>query len=484
MKTKLKNKALNGDSPATAELFRRGKDEMNLAEFALAGIGARRPDGRKTVVFQDQVFDKRRRTYVPRELSISGSDKYGLPTAQDDDVLLACFQLTKLQGFRSRELIFSRYEVLKLLNWTLESHYYRRVKTSLRRWKGVTVYSDRNFWDGAAGGFVDRDFGIIDELRLLEREREEPSKRRSSLVWSEFIWQSCQAGYIKDLDWQFYLGLESPVAKRLYRFLDKRFWRDQSRFLFDLRELAFRHVGMSAKQDNYDLIRELGKGIAELECKWPLLVPLPKDRRFRQVAHGKWEVEFLSARVARRSQTKLLTPTQTELVNSLHVRGVSRTEGEKLAVQHDPALIRTQLEAFDYRLANSNGRRAIADGGAFLAEAIRKQFPLPAGFLSTEAKTATAERQAARQRLLEDDRKQREVAERREAELIAARIREFLDRLGTDEARAEFERIAAARSPFRNQYAEAKAAGGLRYERWRQVILAAAIQGRSEHPGK
>jgi len=466
------------------DVFRRGKDEMNLAEFALAGIGARRLDGRKTVVFQDQVFDKKRRTYVPRELSISGSDKYGLPTAQDDDVLLACFQLTKLQGFRSRELTFSRYEVLKLLNWSLESHYYRRVKTSLRRWKGVTVYSDRNFWDGAAGGFVDRDFGIIDELRLFEPECEDHSQRRSSLIWSEFIWQSCQAGYIKDLDWQFYLALESPVAKRLYRFLDKRFWRDQSRFLFDLRELAFRHVGMSAKQDNYDLIRELGKGIAELESKWPLLVPLSKERRFRQVAHGKWEVEFLSTKASLRARTMNLTPAQAVLVGALHERGVSRAEAEKLAGQFPPTLIQTQLEAFDHRLANYAGRRPIEDGGAFLAEAIRKQFPIPAGFLSTEARAAAAGRQAERQKHLEAERAAQEAAERREAAVIATAIQEFLDALGTDEERAEFERSAAARSPFRGQYAEAKAAGGSRYERWRQVILAAAIQGRTVRHSK
>ena len=71
-----------------------GIDELNLAEFPLASIAERRLDGRKTVVFEEPLFDRVEGKYVPRRLTISGSDRFGLPTAKDDDVLLACMQIS------------------------------------------------------------------------------------------------------------------------------------------------------------------------------------------------------------------------------------------------------------------------------------------------------------------------------------------------------------------------------------------------------
>ena len=69
-------------------------DELNLAEFPLAAISDRFLDGTKTVVLEDTVFDRDQNKYLPRRLTLSGSDRYGLPTSKDDDVLLACIQLS------------------------------------------------------------------------------------------------------------------------------------------------------------------------------------------------------------------------------------------------------------------------------------------------------------------------------------------------------------------------------------------------------
>ena len=63
-------------------------DELNLAEFPLAAISDRFLDGTKTVVLEDTVFDREQNKYFPRRLTLSGSDRYGLPTSKDDDVLL------------------------------------------------------------------------------------------------------------------------------------------------------------------------------------------------------------------------------------------------------------------------------------------------------------------------------------------------------------------------------------------------------------
>ena len=105
-------------------------DELNLAEFPLAAISDRFLDGTKTVVLEDTVFDREQNKYLPRRLTLSGSDRYGLPTSKDDDVLLACIQLSRLNDFATREVSFSRYEILRLLGWADESRNYERVAMS------------------------------------------------------------------------------------------------------------------------------------------------------------------------------------------------------------------------------------------------------------------------------------------------------------------------------------------------------------------
>ena len=73
----------------------------------------------------------------------------GSPFAKDDDVLLACVQLSSINGFATRRVDFTRYDLLKLLRWSQDNKSYRRLATSLRRGKGTTVYSDRTFYDHA-----------------------------------------------------------------------------------------------------------------------------------------------------------------------------------------------------------------------------------------------------------------------------------------------------------------------------------------------
>jgi hypothetical protein len=84
--------------------FREGRDELNLAELPLAGVSDRFLSGEKTVVFVDSVWDEGKKAFVNRKLAISGSDLYGLPTAKDDDVLLACVQLSSIGDFQASSL--------------------------------------------------------------------------------------------------------------------------------------------------------------------------------------------------------------------------------------------------------------------------------------------------------------------------------------------------------------------------------------------
>ena len=70
---------------------------MNFAEFPIALLTDRVPKGQKTIKFEDQIFDEKRKKLITRRRIIEGSEEYGLPTATDDAVILALIQLTKLK---------------------------------------------------------------------------------------------------------------------------------------------------------------------------------------------------------------------------------------------------------------------------------------------------------------------------------------------------------------------------------------------------
>lgn len=450
------------------ETLGEGRDELNLAEFPLAAICNRHLDGTKTVVFEDTVWDEEKRRRLPRKLTISGSDRFGLPTAKDDDVLLACLQLSSLENFREREVHFSRYELLKLLRWPDETRYYRRLATSLRRWKGLTVYSDRAFYDKARKSWVNRDFGIFDNLYVYERDEVDKSESQADswFVWNEVVFGSFAAGYLKKLDWDFYLRLKDPVAKRLYRFLDKRFYHS-NRLVMDLDELAFNKVRVSPNYNTAQAKRALMKGIRELEHLWELR-PMPVEKRFTKISRGKWEVVF-TREPQKGTVRKQVAITSNPLVAKLTERGVGKAMAAELAQNCQRDRIELMIELFDWHNAKGEER-----GAGFLVAGIRSTEPytLPKGF-----QTASQARQKKQQNALANSRRKQLLEHKRKVEQrIAVKQAEpfqaFWEGLGPHD-REHFLQAAIkhADRTKRDGYLRLKDMGGVVFEQYRSLIL-------------
>ncbi len=421
------------------ETFADGRDEMNLAEFPLAAIGDRFLDGTKTVVFTDTVWDREKRKHLPRQLTISGSDRYGLPTAKDDDILLACIQLSSIGDFHKREVQFSRYELLKLLRWPDESRYYHRLSTSLRRWKGITVYSDRAFYDNARKSWVNRDFGVFDNLIIYQREVEEGVRSPASswFVWNEVLFNSFQAGYVKQLDWNLYCNLKDPVAKRLYRFLDKRFYRGD-RVEIDLHELAFNKLRVSNSYNTAQIKRALSKGIEELEQVWQLQT---SQERFRKLGRGKWEAVFQRKRV--RSKAKAATVIEPDsLANELVRRDVGPAAAAELAAGHSQERVRTMIELYDWH--NQKGE---VKGAGFLVAGIKSDEPyrLPSGFETKDQKQARKDALNSRKQAQQELRVREDANRAAQEKAELRRFQTFYESLSEDDQDA-FERMALAKA--------------------------------------
>ena len=414
------------------------KDEMNLAEFALCGVRSRELDEEgKFIVYRGTVWDPGRKEQVARELVVEGSQRYGLPFGTDDDILLACVKLSRATHFKTRRLIFSAYEVLKELGWSDGGERFERLRDGLRRWSKIRIHSERHFWDHERQCFYDEDFGIIDTLRVPRAKAE-----RWQLVWSDGFWRSLRSGYVKSLDWELYLSLSSHVAKRLYRLLDKRFYRDQqSEFRFDLRELGVRHVGLSDSKSNAHMKRELQAGIRELESKWFRLEAAEPDERFRRIGRGAWEVVFVKATRVRREVEKAVVQQPTsagdEMTTKLLACGVAEKVASELVANFAMTKVAEKIELFEWLLEKQDKRIAKNPAG-FLVAAIRDDYPLPKGF-------KTKAMREAERTLLDERKRRRQAAEdaenaKREAEHAAQEqaLNDYLAGL-SDAERNDFE---------------------------------------------
>jgi hypothetical protein len=261
-----------------------GRDELSLAEFPLGVLSERVPTGLKTLTFE-----------CPHgRLLVTGSDYLGLPTPLDTDVLIALLSLTKTQNnFTSPTVTFSRYSLLDMMGMADNGKGYQRLVKSLRRWVATSLHYDGVFWDNALKCKVSASFNVLNDVTCFDMTiRRKLSERQQPLPMSSFTWgkrffESCQAGSLKMLDLQVYFGLRSSVSKQLYRFLDKRF-HIRPDWTFDLRELAFAHVGLSRNYTAPKIKEKLKPAIEELTS-----IGFLKSSEFICVRRGEWAIRVV-----------------------------------------------------------------------------------------------------------------------------------------------------------------------------------------------
>jgi len=225
------------------------RDEMNLVEFPLALLSSRSNPNVKTLEFRET---QRLRTgqLIEKEWIITGADKFGLPTSTDDDVVLGLMKLSFESDFTQRKVFFSRYQLLKALRWRPEGRNYSRLSKSLDRLSGVRIRTQNGFFNNMDKAYQTRNFGIIDAYEINNSRGVKGKKSpKSFFIWSEVLFDSFQASYIKKINLDLYFSLKSAVARRLYRYLDKHFYR-VNRIERNLTNLAFEKLGL-ARSNSY-----------------------------------------------------------------------------------------------------------------------------------------------------------------------------------------------------------------------------------------
>jgi hypothetical protein len=481
--------------PALPERLTDGRDELNFAEFPLGTIAERIDPKTKTLVFEDQIFDKRRNQMITRRLTITGSDAHGLPTSTDDEVLLGLVQLAKLQRFESQKVFFSRYQLIQLLKWPVNGQSYARIDEALNRWVGVTLYYDRAWRDRDTNEWVDEKFHILERVKVYsdenERTRPKPHPNQGSFefaasffTWNEVVFRSFKSGNLKALDFDFVLGLRSSVTRRLYRFLDKRFFNVMDKrglggvLEFDMKTLAYEHVGLSRNTPTGDLKRKLGAAMDEL-AERQFLKQLPQAERFRKVKAGEWKVRFeragpgVSEAQAAKNPAEQATATQPQaesaspLEAKLVQHGVSREKAAELVRVNPEALIAEKVEVLEALIAK-NDKRVSSNPAGFLIASIEKRFSSPRDVETAgqrEAREAAKAKRAQAAVEREQRKREREEAKEVEREQMIAKFWASL----SSEMRAAVEADAIAKADrFQRDLVER---GGLAGEAARKSIL-------------
>ena len=445
-----------------------GRDELNLAEFPIALVADRAPRGQKTLYFEDR----------HGRLTVTGSDAYGLPTAADADVIVALLYLTKQRNnFDDVKVKFSRYELIKLLNWPDKGDSYKRLDMAFHRWSGVLLVYDKCWWDNNSKRYRSANMHIIEDVVFGEEQKEARDGRANlptlTFTWNRTFIESCQADNLRHLDLDTYFSLESAVAKRLYRFLGKRFYY-QGDFVFDLKEIAFDRVGLSRTYEhNAGKIKEkLQPAIDELEAVG-FLRPLGRDDRYNRIERGQWTIRLTAGplgkkpRPVRQFPPPLTMPNPPDidrpadappppppLVDELVNRGVTGTTAADLVGQYPADAIEAKLEVFDWLMEKQDKRVARSPAG-YLVKSITDDYAAPKGFESRATRQARAEAKRQADWEAAEDRRGRREQEARDRAVLEE-VDAYLKRLTPAERKArEAEALAQAGPEARRGYEEA-----------------------------
>ena len=355
-----------------------GRDDLNLAEWPLSSLSEKSDPSVKTIYFEDRIFDRSKNEYIPRRVTITGSDAYGLPTPLDEELLLALIQLSKLQGFRSKRVYFTRYQLLQILNWAPNGQSYNRLDQAFNRWVGVTMYY-RNAWrDRKTQSWVDESFHMLERVKIVADERHSAESGYASYFeWNEAVFKSFQNGNVKALNYEFFLAIESAIAKRLYRFLDKRFHHAHS-LEFELKALCYEHIGLSRKSPVADLKRKLSRAIDELEEKG-FLAALTKEERFRKDAPGLWKVLFKKAVKQKIGDAKAIEAHEKSLESLLIEFGVREAKAAELIGRYGEDAVREKLTVATW-LREKGDSTLITNPPGYLIASIEQKFEAPKAF--------------------------------------------------------------------------------------------------------
>lgn len=346
-----------------------GIDASDLAEFPLALLSDTPPAGSPLVL---------KLKGQNKQLTVTGSPEYGLPTALDMEVLILLLKHSQQHGFIG-EIPFSRYQLLRDLGWGTGKERYERLTLALRRWMHTFLTAVQMLHDPQTKQWrkevvfpLLRGFQIPDQNEGTEEGA--PSFLSCWFLWDPVMQELLQAGYHHELDAAFYLSLKSPIAQAEYRYLAARARDGKPCFRQHLKTFAQQHIGL--RQPSVSAIqRKLAPAHAELLARGFVTAVSYEAMQGRE--HGG-EVMVMFRFPGKRQRAALpetaapalgVEPAVNPLVEQLVAAGLAPRVAARLA--------RERPEECARQLAYLPHRGALKSRAGALRRAIEEVWPAP-----------------------------------------------------------------------------------------------------------
>jgi hypothetical protein len=439
--------------------IRFGREEINLLEWGIFSAGTKVDRRTKSVTFEEPDWDPRSKKQLSRRLTVAFSTEHGRPTASDDEVMLALMTISWQRGFEAPKVDFTRYQVCQILSWPDTGENYRRIDRAFSRIRGVHLDFEKSFYDKATGSWVDRKFSLIDDAELYDRERYEKLRQltdegrpKSWFRWSEPLFQSMKAGCVKKVDLELLRGLDDSFAKRLFRWLDKNFYR-KGRVQIPLDELAYDKLGMTGRYTASRIKQLLRPAFRELEERG-IIMPGGDAERFRPSLGSRGEVHVVldRAKWPRSCSGAGTSPRSTdeELLTTHGVGEKAAKELSRIAAGQKTG-VKTRIEVVDW-LEKKSDKRISRSKTGYLVSSIRENYELPEGFTPEEGQRCTAEKKPDTGAQVRQAAEGEARAARRGLESKSAPFWAFWQTLSPEE-KLEFERAAVKAAPVMHREA-------------------------------
>jgi gas vesicle protein len=279
------------------------QDEMNISEFPITALT--KEQNFKPIICEDEITINGQK--VKRKWVLSGDLTIGTPIAIDEELIMFIQKLLYETNYSTTELTYATYNFLKTAKWPMDKRSYLRHDLSLLRLFGCNIKAHYAIYDVEKKALIPitEAFHIIDDFKIYGKPRgiEQLDSHIHEFNFNKIsvnkVFLKSAKMYSTKIDLDYYFSLDKPISKRLFRFLNKRFYNTD--FLhFNIRELCKNHLGLIGEYNLAQLKRELDKAHEELTKKpykngQPFLKPVKDLKEFYDgeiVKYFKYVEEF------------------------------------------------------------------------------------------------------------------------------------------------------------------------------------------------
>jgi Replication initiator protein A len=345
--------------------------EINLEEAPLFMIRRKDEDSDAQTIEARNIALTRNGDRLEQYWKVTAHRDFGLPGAVEEAVFIAVMKLVSMRGGMPPDgrISFSLYELMKLLGKSRGANNYERLREALDRLGETSIYAENAFYSKADGDFRSYRFHLWDVF-FAKKTRGNRQTEHHTLKFTDVLVSSFNAGYLKDLDSDFYHSLNRDLARSLYRLIDVK--RDgKLSWSVDLQRLR-QMVSMPPSYKYASKIKEK-------------LVPANKeliDRGFLDRADieergsGRAKVHVVHYRVSpafvrkRTDPAADLSEPERYAVDNLCAHGVWPERARKLVVEHGADHCLYYVELLPYQ-------REVRKPAAWLVKFIEKGWPVP-----------------------------------------------------------------------------------------------------------